>query len=125
MARPRFLALVLFTLSLGAASLAAQGSSPAVGAGTIFGTVEDSLHDGPLVEAVVAVVQRPGRSAMTTATGAFRIDSLPPGKYTLELLHPLLDSLGVRVVSDTVVVAAGAVRTTLLSVPSAATLATG
>ena len=50
----------------------------------------------------------------------FRIDSLPPGRYTLEILHSLLDTLGIRVVSDTIVVAAGQVYTTALGVPSAA-----
>jgi len=106
-----------------------KASPPAKAAGStlgsIFGTVEDSLSGGvPLTEATIAVTQLPKRSAMTTASGAFRIDSLPPGKYTLEVLHPLLDSLGIRVISDTIVVTAGGLQTTLMSVPSAMTLST-
>ncbi len=95
-----------------------EGEQP----GSIIGIVTDSLHDGPLAEATVTVTQLPRRSAMTTASGAFRIDSLPPGRYTLEVLHPVLDSLGIRLVSDTIVVAAGEVQTTVLSTPGPAGL---
>jgi hypothetical protein len=92
--------------------------------GAIFGTVQDSMHDGvPLTDATVTVTQLPRKSTLTSEAGAFRIDSLPPGKYTLELLHSVLDSLGIRVVSDTITVVAGELQTKLLTIPSPATIA--
>lgn len=87
------------------------------GTGSIVGVVEDSLHDGALVHAVVTVVQLPQHHAFTSAAGAFRIDSLPPGQYTLDIAHPVLDSLGIRMVSDTLSVAAGRVQTITLGIP--------
>jgi len=108
----------------GASSVGGHGASITArdSLGAIFGIVTDSLHESPLVEAVVTIVQLPRRSAMTSTRGAFRIDSVPPGRYTLELSHPVLDTLGLRVVSDTVVVSAGATRALNLSVPSAQTI---
>lgn len=89
----------------------------APGSGSIVGTVEDSLHDGALARAGVIVVQLPQHRAVTTDAGAFRIDSLPPGKYTLEVTHPVLDSLGIRLVSDTLPVTAGQVQTVTMGIP--------
>lgn len=103
------------------ASAKASNSANAL-TGSILGIVTDSLHGAVLSEAVVAVVQLPRRSALTSAQGAFRIDSLPPGRYTLEVSHAVLDTIGLRVLSDTVVVRAGETQTIDLSVPSASTV---
>ncbi len=100
---------------------AATGGSPAA-MGSIIGVVEDSLHEGALPQAGVGVVQLPQHHTVTSASGAFRMDSLPPGRYTLEVTHPVLDSLGIRLVSDTVSVAAGGVQTVTMSVPGQRTL---
>lgn len=94
----------------------------ASGTGSIMGAVVDSLHDAMLVRAGVSVVGLVGRHALTTAGGLFRIDSIPPGRYVLELTHPVLDSLGIRVRSDTVVVNEGRIQTIELAVPSAKTV---
>lgn len=117
-------AVIMVCTAAGARVAAAQGGPPAAppgagGFGTIIGVADDSLHGGALGGATVLVTQLPGRTARTTGAGAFRIDSLPPGRYTLELTHPLIDSLGIRVVSDTIAVTGGAVQTVELSVPSA------
>ncbi len=99
-----------------------SSSARSVKRGSVLGMVIDSLSGRPLVDAVVTVVEMPSRSAMTTESGAFRIDSLVAGRYTLEILHSVLDSLGIRVVSDTVVISGGDVQGMTLAVPSAATL---
>ncbi|MGI9089865.1 MAG: carboxypeptidase regulatory-like domain-containing protein, partial [Gemmatimonadaceae bacterium] len=99
----------------------ATGGSP-VAMGSIIGVVEDSLHEGALPQAGVGVVQLPQHHTITSASGAFRMDSLPPGRYTLEVTHPVLDSLGIRLVSDTVSVTAGGVQTVTMSVPGQRTL---
>lgn len=103
-----------------------ESKTPAIapGMGAIIGVVTDSLHgEDPLAGAGVLVVQHAGMHAIATDGGAFRIDSVPPGKYTLEIRHPVLDSIGIRVVSDTVVVNGGAATAVQLAVPSARTLA--
>lgn len=126
---------IICVVTVGSASLATRAAAqqpapgrviapaqPAAPLGSILGVVADSLHGVPLVQASVTVVQLPRRSAMTAPSGAFRIDSLPPGTYTLEVLHPLLDSLGIRLVSDSLTVTSGGVNTVVLSVPPAARL---
>lgn len=100
----------------------APRSGMAPGTGSIMGAALDSLHDAMLVNAGISVVGIPGRHTVTTATGLFRIDSVPPGRYVLELTHPILDSLGIRVQSDTVAVAAGQVQTVEMAIPSAHTV---
>ncbi|HEY5086190.1 MAG TPA: carboxypeptidase regulatory-like domain-containing protein [Gemmatimonadaceae bacterium] len=101
-----------------------QTSTAAIapGTGSIIGAVVDSLHDVVLAHAGVSVVGLPGRHGVTTGSGAFRIDSIPPGRYLLELTHPLLDSLGIRVLSDTVPVNQGQVETVELAIPSVHTV---
>jgi len=96
----------------------------APGMGAIIGVATDSLHGmDPLAGAAVIVVQRPQLHAVTTESGAFRIDSVPPGRYTLEMKHPVLDSIGIRLVSDSVTVNGGATSPVQFTVPSGRTLA--
>lgn len=100
----------------------AHGASLAPGTGSIMGVALDSLHDAMLLNAGVSVMGLPSRRAVTTAGGLFRIDSIPPGRYVLELTHPVLDSLGIRVLSDTIVVAEGQVQTVELAIPGVHTV---
>ena len=92
------------------------------GTGSIMGTVVDSLHSGMLADAGVSVVGMPARHTTTTAAGVFRMDSVPPGRYVLQLTHPILDSLGIHVRSDTLNVAEGRVQTVEMAIPSAPTV---
>ncbi|HEY8310269.1 MAG TPA: carboxypeptidase-like regulatory domain-containing protein, partial [Gemmatimonadaceae bacterium] len=101
-----------------------QAASLAPGTGSVMGAVLDSLHSGMLADATVSVVGMPARHAVTTAGGVFRIDSIPPGKYVLQLAHPILDTLGIQVVSDTVNVTEGHLQTIELAIPSAPTVTT-
>ena len=101
---------------------AAATSSIAPGTGSIIGAVVDSLHEGPLAGALVTVVGQPRRHSVTTMNGLFRIDSVTPGKYALEVTHPVLDTLGIRVQSDSVAILAGQIQTVELGIPSANTV---
>ncbi len=96
----------------------------APGTGSIMGAALDSLHEEMLAHAGVTVMGLAGRHAVTTAAGAFRIDSLPPGKYVLEVTHPVLDSLGIRLISDSINVTEGQVQTVELAIPGTRTLIT-
>ena len=67
-------------------------AASATGQSSILGSVYDSLSmHGPLPRAVVVVVER-SRYAIADSLGRFRIDSLPAGRYTLGVLHAVLDS---------------------------------
>jgi carboxypeptidase family protein len=99
-----------------------QSPSIAPGTGSIIGAVVDSLHDAMLAGGTVTVQGLPARHAVSTASGAFRIDSIPPGRYVLELSHPILDSLGVRVASDTISVTEGRMQTAELAIPALKTV---
>ena len=90
----------------------------APGTGSIRGAAIDSLHDQLLAGAGVSVMGLASRHAVTAANGTFRIDSIPPGRYVLELTHPVLDSLGVRVLSDSITVTDGQIQAVELAIPS-------
>jgi hypothetical protein len=102
----------------------AAGAAIAPGAGSIMGAALDSLHEEMLAHAGVSVMGLSGRHAVTTDAGAFRIDSIPPGKYVLEVTHPVLDSLGIRLISDSIAVTEGQVQTVELAIPGTRTLIT-
>ncbi|HEY7898717.1 MAG TPA: carboxypeptidase regulatory-like domain-containing protein [Gemmatimonadaceae bacterium] len=95
----------------------------APGTGSVMGAVVDSLHEDMLADAAVSIVGLPARHATTSAGGVFRIDSIPPGKYVLQLSHAVLDTLGIQVVSDTIDVTAGHMATIEMAIPSQTTVA--
>lgn len=71
---------------------------PAVSAaqGRIEGVVFDSLRTGTaLAGATVGIVEL-NRYAIADARGRFRFDSVPEGSWSLQLLHPSLDSLDLQ-----------------------------
>jgi protocatechuate 3,4-dioxygenase beta subunit len=89
--------------ALVAASLAALALGPDVAGaqlGAVHGVVYDSLTHRPLAGATVQSVRASdlawGRSATTDSAGAFRIDSLAPGRYLVGFAHPLLELLRVE-----------------------------
>ena len=65
---------------------------------SIIGVVDDSLRGGRLAGALVTVVGTT-RQGTTDADGIFQIDSIPPGEHQVRVTHPLLDTLGVQVLS--------------------------
>ncbi|HJU74290.1 MAG TPA: carboxypeptidase regulatory-like domain-containing protein [Gemmatimonadaceae bacterium] len=89
--------------------------------GSVFGTVFDSVHNAPLAGAMVTV-DGTNRFAVTTDKGAFKVDSITPGKYVLRVTSDLLDSLGMVLVTDSVPVSDGAVVPVALGIPAQETL---
>jgi carboxypeptidase family protein len=73
---------------------------------TIVGAVDDSLRRGPLANATVIVLGTERRTT-TDARGVFTLDSLEPGELRLGIRHPLLDTLGLPILSDKVQITAG------------------
>lgn len=105
-------------MSAGAQNPAA---SPSPGVASIHGTVIDSLHDALLSHALVRV-ENTNREAVTDANGAYRIDSIPPGMQRIVVMHPLLDTLGIALVTPPLTFNAGDVKAADLSIPSGETL---
>ena len=66
--------------------------------GFLQGVAIDSVHEEPLVGALIQV-EGTGRIGPTDSLGRFLIDSILPGSYRLIVDHPLLDTLGITLVT--------------------------
>lgn len=109
---------VLATLSIASpSSLLAQDGAT----GSISGLAVDSLHGTPLVGALITV-EGLGRSSLSDAAGLFRIDSVESGARRLIVFHPLLDTLGISVVTLPFVVVPDSTLHVAVAVPSASTV---
>jgi hypothetical protein len=111
----------------GAGALAQQAAA-ATAAGSVSGTVLDSVSGIGLSEAMVQLVSRRrpmvAYGATTDAAGRFRIEGVEPDEYLAGFFHPTLDSLGIAVSPIALaVVTAGAPTDVRLAVPSAPSLA--
>jgi hypothetical protein len=73
---------------------------------SLIGAVDDSIRGGRLIGAHVTVIGT-NRQGTTDANGVFQIDSIPPGAHEISVTHPLLDTLGVQVVSAPFTLPAG------------------
>jgi hypothetical protein len=95
-------------------------ATPAVSQSSIVGTVYDSLSvHGPLSNAVVVLVER-SQYATTDAGGRFRFEDVPVGRYSLGVLHAVLDSFDLVTPLRVVEVANGTNTVVALATPSAA-----
>ncbi len=113
--------VVLVCTTLPGASVTAQARSAGQYA-TITGAVIDSIHRGYLGGALVTVTGT-SRSATTDSAGRFTIDSIPPGDRELEVLHPLLDTLGIRLRVSAMKLDPGSTTSVAFGVPSPAAYA--
>lgn len=114
---------ILGVLAFSLAKVAsAQTVSPS-GFAVISGVAVDSVRGGYLKDASVTL-SNSRRSASTDSLGRFTIDSIAPGSYSVRLLHPLLDTLGVSVSTRPTAVRGGDTITFVLSVPSPSTVVT-
>lgn len=96
-------------------------------AGTIRGTVYDSLAGRPLGRAIVQLVPLEDVGSMVGAVtsdslGHFVFSDVPTGRYSIGFLHPVLDSLGLEPTVRAVSVPEASMVRADLSVPSAARL---
>ncbi len=99
-------------------------------AGSIVGSVTDSLHLRSLSGGSVVFSQQGApagsattvRAVPTTPAGLFTADSLPPGPYLAALSVPELDSLGIALAPQPVDVASGHPTSVTIVLPSLATV---
>jgi len=97
--------------------VAQQPARPAA----ISGIAYDSVRGRPMSGAQIAMR---GTAMITVAgpDGSFHFDSVPPGKYQLITAHPILDSIGVQLVTPVITIAAGEQKTLNITTPSPASL---
>ncbi|HUQ47857.1 MAG TPA: carboxypeptidase-like regulatory domain-containing protein [Gemmatimonadaceae bacterium] len=79
------------------------------------------MRGGYLKDAVVAV-EGTSLTATTDSLGRFRIDNVPEGLRSLRIAHPLLDTLGIAVVTPKQQVRKGEAFSFIVAVPSPATI---
>lgn len=103
------------------ATLAGAQQSPPPSFATLRGVVVDSVHGGELAGATISV-QGTAVLVFTDSLGRYRADSVPAGEYRVALFHPLLDTIGIVVVSPPTRFAAGDTVELDLAIPSAATI---
>ena len=101
--------------------LSSQQPSPPPGHAVVTGVAVDSVRGGYLRGAIVSV-SGTTRSAITDSSGRFRIDSVQPGAHYLEVMHPLLDSISLKVRTAPRDLKGGDTTAFILSVPSAPTI---
>ena len=106
-------------------SAAAAGADSAAKVAARFasltGTVYDSIHLMPLAQAAI-LVQGTQALAFTDKDGRFLVDSIPAGSHRVEVEHALLDTLGLRMITDPIEMTAGDTSTIAFSVPSIASV---
>ena len=116
--------LALVTTVAGAQSI---NTLRPVGQSSVTGVVYDSLSRAPLADAIVQLIAADnpallGRTATSDSLGRYSMDDVPPGKYALGFLHPMLDSLGLDIPPREVNVVSGESSRVNLATPSPARL---
>lgn len=110
-----------------AASAQASAATPPsvhdTGFASVRGVVFDSLNGVPLVGASIRV-EGTNLNAVTGADGSFALDSIPAGERRMAVLHPLLDTLGIAMISRPLAFVGGTPAVVNLSVPNAEQIAT-
>ncbi len=102
-------------------SLVAVVAAPASCQSRIVGSVYDSLGTrGPLKQATLVLVER-SQYATTDDRGQFTFDNVPAGRYSVGLLHAVLDSFDLVVPVHVIDVPSNAPLRIVLATPSAAT----
>jgi hypothetical protein len=89
--------------------------------GYLQGVAIDSIHGEPLVGALVQV-EGTSRMGATDSLGRFLVDSILPGAYRLIVEHPLLDTLGISLVTPKMAFEVNSITRAVIGVPSPAFL---
>jgi len=105
-----------------AAQTPASASAPSTGFASVHGAVFDSLNGGPLVGASIRV-EGTNLNVVTGPDGQFSLDSVPAGVRRMAVLHPLLDTLGIAMISRPLTFTAGTPAVVDLAVPNAEQIA--
>lgn len=111
-------ALTPVTMSAQTPSTSAPRPSATQSFAIIEGVVRDNLHRDYLRGAILTV-EGAKAGAVTDSVGRFRLDSVPPGTRRVEVEHPLLDTLGIRLRTEPLELSAGQRLPLDISTPTA------
>jgi protocatechuate 3,4-dioxygenase beta subunit len=116
-------AATLFAICVlnGAAANAQTPASPGPDFAVVEGVATDSLHSDYLRGALL-MVEGANVTATTDSLGRFRLDGVPPGLRRINVVHPLLDTLGIVLVTSPLQLSAGQHLHLVISTPSARTV---
>jgi len=117
----RITSLAALIMTAASAMPAAAQQAPAPPLAILRGVVVDSVRGGELRGATISVEGTSGL-AFTDSLGRYQVDDVPAGEYRVALFHPLLDTLGIAVVSRPTRFAVGDTVELDLAIPSARTL---
>lgn len=113
--------LVAICVLNGAAANAQTPASPASEFAVVEGVVTDSLHSDYLRGAFL-MVEGANVTATTDSLGRFRLDGVPPGLRRINVVHPILDTLGIALVTSPLQLSPGQHLHLVISTPSARTV---
>jgi carboxypeptidase-like protein/carboxypeptidase family protein len=99
----------------------ASSPRPATGKARILGVVIDSLNARALAGAEI-LIEGQTASARTDSLGKFGFDGLPPGNFQLGVFHPLLDTLGLSILTRSFHIGPDSTYVVAIAVPPATTI---
>jgi hypothetical protein len=108
-------------VALAPCSALAQSTTSQQSFATIAGVAVDSIRGGYLRNATISV-SGTNRAAITDSIGRFTIDSVAPGEHALRIRHPLLDSIGLSVITPPRKIGPGETMAMLIATPGPATI---
>jgi hypothetical protein len=117
--------LALLALLCAGAPLDAQDVAPT---GRLEGTVRTSVHSRPVQGSSITLARlEPAEPALAVSAkpderGRYRLDSLPAGRYMIQLTHEMLDSLDLALPTDEVNIVAGQTARAQFSLPTSIAL---
>lgn len=91
---------------------------PPVTTAFLQGVALDSLRGGALAGALIHV-EGTGRFGSSDSLGRFLVDSIPPGAHRVIVDHPMVDTLGIMLVTPPLQFEANSVTRTIVAVPGA------
>ncbi len=106
---------------LNGAAAGAQVPTGSSDVAVIEGVAMDSLHSDFLRGALL-MVEGANVTGITDSLGRFRIDSVPPGLRRINVVHPILDSLGITLLTSPLQLSPGQHIHVVISTPSARTV---
>jgi hypothetical protein len=112
--------IAIYVLS-GAAANAQAPAGPGPDFAVVEGVAMDSLHSDVLRGALL-MVEGANVTATTDSLGRFRLDGVPPGLRRINVVHPILDTLGIVLVTSPLQLSAGQHLHLVISTPSARTV---
>ncbi|HEY4954503.1 MAG TPA: carboxypeptidase-like regulatory domain-containing protein [Gemmatimonadaceae bacterium] len=117
--------MATLSVACGCSAFLAGAQTPIAGVPAKFAVIEgvavDSLHHSVLRGAIL-LVEGADANTTTDSSGRFRFDSVPSGLRRISVVHPLLDTVGVTLITAPLQIADGQHLDLVIGTPSPQTL---